>query len=103
VERELAGVKFKAIEEYCIDTRIYYEFREGFNYVCELRRVEDPAGKIRIVKKECDNLEKKGFAVMAGQCKEHLQLDELCVVCELTFDDDEKPLSENSEGLVRRP
>jgi hypothetical protein len=34
VERELAGVKFKAIEEYCINTRIYYEFREGFNYVC---------------------------------------------------------------------
>jgi hypothetical protein len=47
-------------------------------------------GKIRIVKKECDNLEKKGFAVMAGQSKEHLQLDELCIICELSFDDDEE-------------
>lgn len=67
-------MKFKTLLAFNISTRIYYENQNGFNYVCELVRLEEAGEMLTLLRRECDHLEKKGFEVLPKRTFERRQL-----------------------------
>lgn len=86
VDREEEGVKFKALEAYRVDTRVYWECQEGFNFVSGLTIIDEEMNRRRITKKEVDILSKKGVEVEVLSINHISQLDETMEVYTILMD-----------------
>jgi hypothetical protein len=66
VEKELNNVKLKVLEDYVISTRVYYEDRAGFHYVCCLvpRNPDAEENIVTLARKDCEIFENKGFQLV---------------------------------------